>query len=210
MSEPKRARVLPLFTDLIFVILAFYFLVGYARSFFFNLQLQSSFLLYQTFFMIYLITALALLVMRKSMVVFSSRISDYVFTLVALLSPMFFRPVIGWSGSLVGDLFVLVGAVLTVGAILSLNNSFGIGPENRGIKSNGMYRIVRHPMYSGYVLTETGFVLSNFSPFNLLVFAVASLFLVLRLQGEERLLKEDTAYQVYAQKTRWKLLPLLF
>jgi protein-S-isoprenylcysteine O-methyltransferase Ste14 len=204
------ARVLPLITDLVFVILAFYFLVTYARSFFFNLQLQPSFLLYQTFFLIYQVTALLLLAIRRSMIVSSSRISDYVYTLVALVSPMFFHPVVAWSGSIVSDLFVVVGAVLTVGAVLSLNNSFGIGPENRGIKTNGMYRIVRHPMYSGYLLTEAGFVLTNFSPFNLLVFAIASFFLVLRLQGEERLLKEDTAYQAYTQKTRWKLFPLLF
>jgi protein-S-isoprenylcysteine O-methyltransferase Ste14 len=204
------ARVLPLITDLVFVILAFYFLVTYAYSFFFNLQLHSSFLLYQTFFLIYQVTALVLLVIRRSMVIFSSRISDYAYTLIALVSPMFFRPVVAGSGSLVSDLFVSVGAVLTVGAVLSLNNSFGIGPENRGIKTNGMYRIVRHPMYSGYVLTEAGFVLTNFSAFNLLVFAIASFFLVLRLQAEERLLKEDTAYQAYAQRTRWKLFPLLF
>jgi len=210
MSEVSRARVLPLLTDLVFVILAFYFLVVYARSLFLNLQLPTSFLLYQTFFLIYQVTALALFAIRKSMVVFSSRISDYVYALVAFVSPMFFRPVVGWSSSLVGDLFVFVGAVLTVGAILSLNNSFGIGPENRGIKTNGMYRIVRHPMYSGYLLTEAGFVLNNFSPFNLLIFTIASFFLVLRLQGEERLLKGDTAYQAYAQKTRWKLLPLVF
>jgi protein-S-isoprenylcysteine O-methyltransferase Ste14 len=210
MSKVNEARVLPLFTDFIFVILAFYFLVGYARSFFFDLQFQSSFLLYQTLFLSYQVTALALFAIRKSMLVFSPRIFDYVYTLVALVSPMFFRPAVALSGSLVGDLFVLVGAVLTVGAVLSLNNSFGIGPENRGIKTNGIYRIVRHPMYLGYLLTEAGFVLNNFSLFNLLILGIASVFLVLRLQGEERLLKEDTAYQAYAQTTRWKLLPLLF
>lgn len=210
MSKVKGARVLPLLTDSIFVTIAFYFLVVYARSFFYNLQLQPSFLLYQTFFLIYQVTALALLLFRRSMVVFSPRVSDYVYTLVALVSPMFFRPVVGWSGSLVGDLLVFVGAVMTVGAVLSLNNSFGIGPENRGIKTNGAYRIVRHPMYSGYFLTEVGFVLNNLSLFNLLILVIASFFLVLRLQGEERLLKEDKTYQAYAQKTRWKLLPLLF
>jgi len=210
MRKVSGARVLPLFTDLIFVILAFYFLLVYARSFFFNLQLQPSFLLYQTFFLFYQLMAIVLFAIRKSMIDFSSRISDYVYTLVALASPMFFRPAVGSSGSLLGNLFVLVGAAETVGAILSLNKSFGIGPENRGIKTNGMYRIVRHPMYSGYILVEVGFVLNNLLVSNLLIFAIANFFLVLRLQGEERLLKEDKAYQAYAQKTRWKLMPLLF
>lgn len=97
MSKVSGARVLPLFTDLIFVILAFYFLLVYARSFFFNLQLQPSFLLYQTFFLVYQLMALVLFAIRKSMIVFSSRISDYVYTLVALASPMFFRPAVGSS-----------------------------------------------------------------------------------------------------------------
>lgn len=203
-------RVYALLTDLVFVILAFYFLVTFARSIFLNLHFQPSFLLYQMLFLIYQLTALALLVMRKSMVAFSSRASDYVYTLIALVSPMFFRPVIASSGSFVAELFVLVGAVLTVGAVLSLNRCFGVAPENRGIKTNGMYRLVRHPMYSGYLLTEVGFVLDNFSPFNLLILAIASSFLVLRLQAEERLLREDPAYEAYAQKTHWKLVPFLY
>ena len=210
MSGMSGTRVLPLFTDLVFVVLASYFLVAYARSFFFNLQLHPSFLLYQTLFLIYQLMALALLLMRKNMVVFSSKILDYLYTLVALVSPMFFRPVVGRGSSLVGELFVLVGAFLTIGAVFSLNDSFGIGPENRGIKRNGMYRIVRHPMYSGYLLTETGLVLNNLSPFNLVILAIAGFFLVLRLRGEERLLKEDPAYRAYAEKTPWKLVPFLF
>ncbi len=93
---------------------------------------------------------------------------------------------------------------------MSLNRSFGIAPENRGIKTKGVYRIVRHPMYSGYLLTETGFVLSNFSLYNVLILAAAALFLVLRLMAEERFLKEDPAYLTYAHKTPWKLLPFIF
>ena len=202
-------RLLPLLTDSVFVVLALYFLVIYARSFFF-VQPHPFFLIYQTFFLGYQLIALAFFVTRKNLVVFSSKVTDYVYTLAALGSPMLFRPVAGSSGTLVGEFLEVAGAVLTFGAFLSLNNSFGIAPENRGIKTKGTYRIVRHPMYSGYLLTETGFVLNNFSPFNLLILATSGFFLVLRLQAEERLLKEDPAYRAYARRTLWRLVPFLF
>jgi protein-S-isoprenylcysteine O-methyltransferase Ste14 len=97
-----------------------------------------------------------------------------------------------------------------ISAFFSLNRSFGIAPENQGTKKTGMYRLLRHPMYSGYLLTETGFVLSNFSAFNVSILFTAAIFLVLRLLAEERLLIEDKAYQTYSQQTRWKLIPYVF
>jgi len=97
-----------------------------------------------------------------------------------------------------------------IGAYLSLNRSFGIAPENRGIKTSGIYRLVRHPMYLGYVLTETGFVISNLSSLNLIMLVTVTIILVLRLNSEERLLREDHAYQEYAERTPWRLFPFVF
>jgi protein-S-isoprenylcysteine O-methyltransferase Ste14 len=122
---------------------------------------------------------------------------------------MFFRPVPRIGGSIVGEFLESVGAVLVMGAFLSLNRSFGIAPENRGIKTRGMYRLVRHPMYLGYFLAEAGFVISNFSFFNACILATATFFAVLRLHAEERLLREDQSYAMYAQKTPWKLIPFV-
>ncbi len=121
-----------------------------------------------------------------------------------------FRPIAGYAGSAMGMSFEVVGGFFVLGAFLSLNRSFGIAPENRGVKSMGFYRIIRHPMYFGYVLAETGFVINNFSYYNLIVFALAVSFTMLRLQAEERVLRKDREYQEYAQKVRWKLIPLIF
>jgi protein-S-isoprenylcysteine O-methyltransferase Ste14 len=204
-------RLLPLLTDSIFIVLALYFVVTYTRSLWIPLQQQTLlFLVRQTFFLIVQLMALALFLVRKSAVDFSSKIGDYVWTLLALGLPMLLRPVLGFAPSIVSFSLELIGIVLVLGAFLSLNRSFGIAPENRGIKTKGVYRIVRHPMYSGYLLTETGFVLSNLSLYNVLILAAAALFLVLRLMAEERFLKEDPTYLTYAHKTPWKLLPLIF
>lgn len=204
-------RLLPLLTDSIFIVLALYFVDVYTHSLLVFPQGQTLFfLIYQTSFLIYQLMAFVLFLARRNPVAFSSKISDYVYTLIALGSPMLFRPVIGAGFSIVGEALQSGGAVLVMGAFLSLGRSFGIAPENRGIKTTSMYRIVRHPMYLGYVLTETGFVLSNFSFFNVFVLATFVFFVVRRLQAEEGLLREDPAYEAYAQKSPWKLVPFVF
>jgi len=109
-----------------------------------------------------------------------------------------------------GMFLEVAGGFFVLGAFLSLNRSFGIAPENRGVKTMGFYRFIRHPMYFGYVLAEMGFVLNNFSYYNLTVLSLAISFMMLRLQAEERVLRKDREYLKYAQKTRWKLIPLIF
>jgi protein-S-isoprenylcysteine O-methyltransferase Ste14 len=196
--------------DSLFVVLAFYFVLVYATSLRFLLREQSLFLIYQTFFLFFQLMALALFVTRKKRISFTSRPVDYAYTLIALGSPTFFRPILGGQASLVGIALEVIGAVLVFGALLSLNTSFGIAPEYRGVKTAGMYRVVRHPMYLGYMLAETGFVLNNLSPFNGFVLIIAVSFTLLRLEAEERLLRNNPEYQAYARRTPWKLLPRLF
>jgi protein-S-isoprenylcysteine O-methyltransferase Ste14 len=202
-------RLLALATDSIFILLAFYFVLIYARSLFVATE-PYSYLIYQTFILAYLLTALALILIRKRALAFSQKIRDYVYSLVSLGSPIFLRTVTNNGASVVGDSLEYIGAILVLGAFLSLNKSFGIAPENRGVKTSGLYRIIRHPMYLGYVLAETGFVISNFSFVNGFILLISISFLILRLQAEERLLREDPAYQAYARRILWKLIPFLF
>lgn len=199
-----RGRPLALLTDAIFVVLAFYFVYVYSRSLFVYRQPAT------LFFLIYQLVALTLLLVRRTATAFSSNTLDYVYALVGLGAPLFFRPVEGYAGSALAVLLELAGAFFVVGAFLSLNRSFGIAPENRGIKTRGFYRIVRHPMYLGYILAETGFVIGNFSQYNLLTLLIAIVFLILRVRAEERFLREDPAYHEYTKRTPWKLIPLVF
>ena len=43
------------------------------------------------------------------------------------------------------------GLLVVIGGKLSLGRSFGLMPANRGVVSSGLYRIVRHPIYLGYL-----------------------------------------------------------
>jgi protein-S-isoprenylcysteine O-methyltransferase Ste14 len=102
---------------------------------------------------------------------------------------------------------MLIGLAIHVGAKLSLWRSFGLVAANRGVKTHGLYRFVRHPMYAGYMLSHAGFLLASPSWWNLAVYLAVWLLLIARIEAEERTLKQDPAYAAYASQVRFRLLP---
>ena len=104
--------------------------------------------------------------------------------------------------------FIMAGAALiSVIAILNLGRSFGIVPANRGIKTKGLYGIVRHPIYLLYVIFDLAFLFHRTSARNWAVFLLYILVAYFRAKHEERVLQQDPAYQQYMQKTRYMFLP---
>lgn len=111
---------------------------------------------------------------------------------------------------LAGVVMMMAGLVWNIAAKVSLNRSFGLAAANRGVKRQGPYRFVRHPMYAGYMITQLGFLLMNPSPWNLGVYAVGWTVQILRIRAEETLLSEDPAYRAYAAATPYRLIPFLY
>lgn len=111
---------------------------------------------------------------------------------------------------LAGAALQIVGLFCQLFAKLSLRRSFGILPANRGVVSYGAYRFVRHPMYLGYLITDIGFLLSNFGVQNLIVYGVQFALQAGRIIKEEQLLSADAQYVRYAQSVRYRILPGLF
>ncbi len=103
-----------------------------------------------------------------------------------------------------------VGFVMQVSTKVWLGRSFGLLPENRGLVTNGPYRMVRHPIYFGYLLNHVGFLLSHFSFWNLLVLAVLYVCQILRMAEEEKVLQTSPDYQRYMQRTTYRLVPFLY
>lgn len=138
------------------------------------------------------------------------RISAYAFAIGMLGTalPLFARAgevaVIPVIASL---MIMLVGLAINVSAKLALNRSFGLVAANRGIKRGGPYRLVRHPMYLGYMTTQLGFLLSAFSLELLALYAAAWTFQILRVIEEEKLLMLDPQYQEFARAVRYRLIP---
>lgn len=129
--------------------------------------------------------------------------------LVGSFAALGFRPT-GGEDQILGQATQLVGIALQLGASISLGRSFGLVPANRGIKTGGLYRLVRHPFYFSYLITQAGYIINNPSTRNILVLAVGIGFQVVRIRYEERLLLGDAAYAAYTRSVRWHLVPGLW
>jgi protein-S-isoprenylcysteine O-methyltransferase Ste14 len=101
----------------------------------------------------------------------------------------------------------IAGALISAAAVIALGRSFGIVAANRGIRTSGPYRWVRHPLYSGYAITETGYLLENPSVRNWCLFAVVMTCQALRIVVEERTLAADPAYRSYCVRVRGRVVP---
>ena len=100
--------------------------------------------------------------------------------------------------------------VIAVSAQLSLSRSFGVVAANRGVRTGGVYGLVRHPMYLGYFLTHLGFLLTNPALWNVAVYAVWTACQLYRVRAEERVLSGDTAYVAFTRRVRYRLVPFVY
>lgn len=139
----------------------------------------------------------------------SVRLSDWLLAASGTFLPLLLRPdtqpLFEWASYLMG-----VGVLLQILGMLSLNRSFAIVAAKRTIKTNFMYRWVRHPIYASYLIILSSYVLVNASWENLLIFALTLGCLVGRILREEAHLSADTAYLDYMQRVRYRLVPLVF
>jgi protein-S-isoprenylcysteine O-methyltransferase Ste14 len=138
--------------------------------------------------------------------------SARILTMVSVFGPPLVRP--ASAAAIAPDALTLVisgvGLSFVVIGKLSLGRSFGLAPANRGVVSSGLYRLVRHPIYLGYLVTHIGFVVANAIDWNLAILAVADAALLLRAVREERTLAADPAYRSYMERVRWRVLPGVF
>jgi protein-S-isoprenylcysteine O-methyltransferase Ste14 len=111
---------------------------------------------------------------------------------------------------LVLELVQLAGVLLAFAGLGILGRSFGLVAANRGIKTSGLYRLVRHPVYAGYFLSDLGYVFENLSLRNTTLLVVAIAGQLVRISEEERLLAADRAYRDYCGRVRYRLIPYLF
>ena len=109
-----------------------------------------------------------------------------------------------------GVIFYIVGTACQFYAKTSLGRSFGLLPAHRGLVGSGPYRLVRHPMYLGYLIGQTGFILVNFSWRNLSILVGIYLALGLRISREEAVLESSSEYCEYRKEVPWRLIPYIY
>jgi len=103
-----------------------------------------------------------------------------------------------------------VGMTWQIAAKVTLGRSFGLLPASRGLVTTGPYRLVRHPIYLGYLAGHIGFLLANASWRNFAVLALLYSAQVIRIIREEQMLGTSHGYRAYCARVRWRLVPGLF
>lgn len=118
-----------------------------------------------------------------------------------------------WQGiGLLGIGLILLGMAIRFTAIISLGRFFTVDVairQGHSLKTDGMYRYVRHPAYTGSLLSFLGFgvSLNNWVSLVVVVIPVTAAFLY-RIKLEEEMLKESFGadYEAYKRET-YRLLP---
>ena len=128
---------------------------------------------------------------------------------VSLVGPPLLRPTAeaGVAPEIYSVMLSACGLVIAFTGKLSLGRSFGLLPANRGVVCSGTYRVVRHPIYLGYLMTHLGFLAANTTLGNALVLLAVDSALIVRTVYEERVLARDPAYASYRRRVKWRILP---
>jgi protein-S-isoprenylcysteine O-methyltransferase Ste14 len=122
-----------------------------------------------------------------------------VMTLLTLRSPHF-----SWSGITL----LFAGASIGIWAIQhNRPDNFNIIPalkEGCCLVTSGIYRYIRHPMYTSVIVMMLGVTLLGTHPATWLLWVLLILVLYLKADREERLwMAHDRAYADYRRKTRY-------
>lgn len=116
---------------------------------------------------------------------------------------------------LIGLALLILGVVLRLMVVYNLGKYFTVDVtirKDHQLKTNGFYKLVRHPSYAFSLLTFAGLtvVLNNYIAAGFLLVPVFSMF-IYRINIEEKALKDQfgKAYSDYMKKTK-RLIPFIY
>jgi protein-S-isoprenylcysteine O-methyltransferase Ste14 len=106
------------------------------------------------------------------------------------------------EGLLASSVIVIVGTLFTIWSLATLGRCFGLFPEVRGLVLRGPYRLVRHPVYLGELVSALGLLVVKPHPLIVAVFAVFVALQYGRTIYEERALAAayPDDYPAYARR----------
>jgi protein-S-isoprenylcysteine O-methyltransferase Ste14 len=102
------------------------------------------------------------------------------------------------------------GLLIFVWARLSLGRNIGFVPAQRELVHSGAYAFMRHPVYTGGLLTNIAFLLRAFSPLNALLIGLGIFWFVpVKSLVEENFLRADPRYAAYMREVRARWIPFV-
>jgi protein-S-isoprenylcysteine O-methyltransferase Ste14 len=153
-----------------------------------------------------------LTVMRRSAAAVDRSMRARLLTALSMLGPPLLQPA-NAVALLPQSLTVAAsaaGLAIVIAGKITLGRSFGLMPANRGVVCSGLYRIVRHPIYLGYLITHVAFLVATPSAWNIAALLAADAALLARAVCEEKTLSQDERYMQYQRTVRWRVCPGVF
>lgn len=153
--------------------------------------------------------AAAFLVFRSAPDTVSNDPFDWFFGIAGTFIPLLLIPA-SWGLLPLAKNLIVLGFGLQILGLISLNRSLAIVAAKRTIKTSGMYKFVRHPLYAAYLVIFTGYILANTTVWNSAIYCLTIGLLLTRIAREEKHLLLDPVYAEYAQRVRWRILPYAY
>ncbi len=110
----------------------------------------------------------------------------------------------------ISNSIMLLSNLLGIITLFNLGKSFGIMIAYRKVKSNGLYSIVRHPMYGTDILLRIGYIISHFTILNIILFILSLSCYIYRAILEEKFLLQQEGYKEYKEKVHYRFIPHIF
>jgi len=122
---------------------------------------------------------------------------------------------------LIGLALVIIGGYLRTKARLQLKKKAGFDNlvstsrlqivEGQQLAKDGLYKHIRHPLYLGEILRNVGIVSIFSSGYGVLFIMIGIIFLLFRINAEEKMLVEafGSDYEDYKRKTK-RLIPYIY
>src|SRR5215467_7840345 len=111
-------------------------------------------------------------------------------------------------GNLATDAIAVAGLLIVIWARLSLGRNIGFVPAQRELVHTGAYAYMRHPVYTGGLLTTLAFLLRAYSPQNAILMCLRILwFIPIKSLVEEDFLRADPQYASYMKRVRVRWIP---
>jgi protein-S-isoprenylcysteine O-methyltransferase Ste14 len=101
-----------------------------------------------------------------------------------------------------GMVLMAIGEIITIIGMFSLKRSFSIFTEVRNLVTTGIYRYIRHPLYSGEILSMVGFLILYPTLWSIATVSFFVIFQSIRAKNEEKkIAKEFPSYQSFKNAT---------
>ncbi len=105
----------------------------------------------------------------------------------------------------VAYIVAILGVVVLILAMLQLNKNLSPFPSpktNSELVKSGLYKYVRHPIYTGILISSFSFAMATESGFRILISILLYILFIVKSEYEERLLtKRYMEYELYKKTT---------